>query len=740
MAMKPVTTLKSRLLATALAPVLGLSAFIAAPGVAAAQEAAAPEAGVEVVVVTARKREESSQDVPGSLTAIRGDALTTLTSGGVDIGSAMSARVPSVVVESSFGRTFPRFYIRGLGNTDFDLNASQPVSLIYDEVVQENPILKGFPVFDTQRIEVLRGPQGTLFGRNTPAGIVKFESVRPDDAFGGYARAGIRSFEGRDLEGAVNLPVSDTLALRASGLLQTQDDWVRNTVPTPEAIEFGGFSDFAWRVQGLWTPNDAFSALLNIHGRDFEGTSQLFRANAMTRGRRGLNASFVRDRVTYDGGGGNNQELTSLGGVLRLDYDFGAMTLTSVTGYESVEFLGRGDIDGGSLANGPGVIPFPADTADGIPDHKQITQEVRLSSNGSGPVSWQGGLYLFEEDLTVDTFLGGTTFAAAQQTQDTSSWALFGSATWQVGDRLSVTGGARYSSDEKTITARGGLANFPLTRVNRSDDGFTFDLSAVYELSETTNLYGRLAQGFRAPSFQGRVLFPPPQITSADSETLTSLEGGVKFVSTDRTLRADVSVYAYQIEDMQITAVGGQTNNNRLLNADKGLGNGVEVEVQWLPLSWLALNGSVSYNKTEFDDPTLRSPGCGLPGGCTVLDPVAPGGFSINGNSFPNAPELMANFSAKYTRTIGDGEFYMLTDWSYKGETNFFLYESVEFSEDGFWEGGIRVGYEVGNLEFAAYGRNILDEERLVGGIDFNNLTGFVNQPRVIGAEVKVKF
>lgn len=731
---------KPALLGTALVPALLLATLAATPAAAQTASDEATSDGIEVIVVTARKREESTRDVPGSITAIRGDALTTLTSGGADIGSAMSARVPSVVVESSFGRTFPRFYIRGLGNTDFDLNASQPVSLVYDDVVQENPILKGFPAFDLQRIEVLRGPQGTLFGRNTPAGIVKFESVRPGTGAGSYARLGWRSFSGIDAEGVLDLPASDTFAIRLSGLYQTQDDWVRNTIATPGATEFGRFSDLAWRAQALWRPTDAFSALLNVHGRDFEGTSQLFRANVMTRGRRGLNANFVRDRVTYDGGGGNNQTLESFGGVLRLEYDFGGMMLTSVTGYETVEFLGRGDIDGGSLANGPGVIPFPADTADGIPDHKQVTQELRLSSNGSGPVSWQGGLYFFEEDLTVDTFLGGTTFAAAQQTQDTSSWAVFGSATWELSDRLSVTGGARYSSDEKTITARGGLANFPLTRASRSDDGFTFDLSAVYELSDTVNVYGRLAQGFRAPSFQGRVLFPPPQITAADSETLTSLEGGVKFISTDRTLRADVSVYTYQIEDMQITAVGGQTNNNRLLNADKGLGSGIEAEVQWLPISWLALSGSLSYNKTEFDDPTLRSPGCGLPGGCTVLDPVAPGGFSIDGNSFPNAPEWMANFSAKYTRDIGPGEFYVITDWAYKGETNFFLYESVEFSEDGFWEGGIRVGYNVGNLEFAAYGRNILDEERLVGGIDFNNLTGFVNQPRVVGAEIKVSF
>ncbi len=110
-----------------------------------------------------------------------------INSGGADI-RGLSGRVPSLNIESSFGRTFPRFYIRGLGNTDFDLNASQPVSLIYDDVVLENPILKGFPAFDVDRVEVLRGPQGTLFGRNTPAGIVKFDTVRPDATSRNYMR------------------------------------------------------------------------------------------------------------------------------------------------------------------------------------------------------------------------------------------------------------------------------------------------------------------------------------------------------------------------------------------------------------------------------------------------------------------------------------------------------------------------------------------------------------------------
>ena len=136
------------------------------------------EEGVGEIVVTAQRRSENLQDIPLSVATIDDETLAAINSGGADI-RGLSGRVPSLNIESSFGRTFPRFYIRGLGNTDFDLNASQPVSLVYDDVVLENPILKGFPAFDVDRIEVLRGPQGTLFGRNTPAGIVKFDTVKP---------------------------------------------------------------------------------------------------------------------------------------------------------------------------------------------------------------------------------------------------------------------------------------------------------------------------------------------------------------------------------------------------------------------------------------------------------------------------------------------------------------------------------------------------------------------------------
>src|ERR1041384_2874213 len=151
---------------------------------------------LEEITVTAQKREENVQDVPAAVTDT---AMEVVTAGGQDV-KALSGRVPSLVIESSFGRAFPRFYIRGLGNTDFDLNASQPVSMVYDEVVLENAILKGMPVWDIDRVEVLRGPQGTLFGRNTPAGAIKFESKKPSHDFEANALASYGTFSTLDVK------------------------------------------------------------------------------------------------------------------------------------------------------------------------------------------------------------------------------------------------------------------------------------------------------------------------------------------------------------------------------------------------------------------------------------------------------------------------------------------------------------------------------------------------------------
>ena len=754
------TTPRFTLQLLAAAALLALHAGASAQGTAGSAE----PGKLQTVTVTAERRVENIRDVPSSVTALSGELLEVLNSGGQDVRQ-LAGRVPSLNIESSFGRAFPRFYIRGLGNTDFDLNASQPVSLVFDDVVQENPILKGFPLFDLERIEVLRGPQGTLFGRNSPAGVVKFESAKPGPKFEGYGSLSFGRYSAINAEGAVNLPLSDGAAVRVSMQSQNRDDWARNTFARGPTQEMEGYNDHAARVQVLLAPSKTFSALLNIHGRDLDGSARLFRANLVSAGTNDIVPGFDPAKVSYDGI--NQQKLSSSGASAKLRWDLGEMTLVSITGYEHVKVFSRGDIDGGFGASflgagnfGPGFIPFDAESADGLPKHRQLTQEFRLESSTKGPFTWLGGLYWFDEAINIDSFnyssIGGNVQNGfATQKQDSKAYAVFGSANYEVSPSFKLRGGLRWTKDKKDFVADRLQAppfspTFIGRRTTQTDASNTsFDVSGTWALDRTTNVYARVATGFRAPSIQGRLLFGDT-LSVAKPEKVTSYEAGFKADLLNRSARVAFSAFRYDIKDQQLTAVGGAANFNQLVNAAKGTGQGFELDFQALLTNQLLVSVSGSYNKTRINDKNLRVDACG--GGCTVLDPItapinpAIGKFaptvSIDGNPLPQSPKWVLNFNARYNIPMGNGEAFVLTDWSYRSKINFFLYEATEFTGKSLLEGGVRAGYGWGNgrYEASAFVRNIANQIRVVGGIDFNNNTGFINEPRTYGVAFKANF
>nr|MBO2468752.1 TonB-dependent receptor [Xanthomonadaceae bacterium] len=730
-----------------------LAVLLAAPALHA-QDAAT----LDAIQVTAQRKVENIQDVPVSITSVDAEKLALYGSAGADI-RFLSARVPSLNIESSYGRAFPRFYIRGLGNTDFDLNASQPVSLLYDEVVQESPLLKGFPLFDLERVEVLRGPQGTLFGRNTPAGVVKFESVRPSQEFGGYARLGVGSDAMVNFEGAVGGPLGPRWSARLSALYQRRDDWVDNTLDGAPNEGFEGYDESAVRVQFLYE-GEAFEALLNLHRRDLNGTARLFRANIIQPGTNDLVPGFDREKVSLDGV--NFSDLETWGASARLRWDFDGLVLHSITGYETAESLNRGDIDGGYGAaflpdSGPGVIPFASESADGLPDHEQLTQELRLESAYDGPFNWQAGLFWFREEITIHGFNydslspGNPQAGFAVQQQENTAWAVFASGEYDATDRLKLRGGLRYTRDRKDFAAQvleaapfGAPVGGPY-RVHTDANDVSWDASVVYAVDEDVNLYARVAKGFRAPSIQGRLLFADPGapnggVTTADSEEVLSWELGLKADLWDRRARLGFNLFRYTVDDQQVIAVGGGSNIATLHNADRTIGQGLELDLEAYLTDHLLVTLGSSYNDTEIRDDTLSVAVCAA---CTVTDPLdAAGRALIDGNPLPQAPEWVHNLTARYGVPLAGGELYFLTDWAYRSEVNFFLYESREFRGKSSLEGGLRIGYlwNQGDQEVALFGRNITDQERIVGAIDFNNLTGFLNEPRTWGVEFRTRF
>jgi len=224
----------------------------------------------------------------------------------------------------------------------------------------------------------------------------------------------------------------------------------------------------------------------------------------------------------------------------------------------------------------------------------------------------------------------------------------------------------------------------------------------------------------------------------AQSETITSYEVGFKSELLDRRIRLNGAVYSYTVNDPQFTAVGAGGNNVQLLNAQKGTGRGFEFDAEYVVNENLVLTAGYALADTEIKDRNLAVAVCAA---CTVTDPLNGNGRAlVNGNPFPNAPKYTLDFTARYSIPFGaNGEFFAFTDWSQQGKTNLFLYESKEFNTDGNYEGGLRIGYTRtdGAWEVALFGRNITDEENIKGGIDFNNLTAFVNEPRVIGISLK---
>ncbi|WP_439569477.1 TonB-dependent receptor [Sphingopyxis sp.] len=752
--------------ATAIALVLA-SAGWAAP--AAAQDApttpAADDGTLGEIIVTAQRREENLQDIPVSVDVVSGAKLDAINSGGGDI-RALAGRVPSLNIESSFGRTFPRFYIRGLGNTDFDLNASQPVSLVYDDVVLENPILKGFPIFDIDRVEVLRGPQGTLFGRNTPAGIVKFDSVRPDRD-GGYIKGSYGRFDSINVEGAAGGHLSDTVSARLSAMYQRRSDWVDN-LATPDKNDLEGYEDVAIRGQIQFEPSDAFKLRLTGQYRNFDGTARVFRANIFRPGSNDLifypgvqnpgqppaaPVDFDRNVVRTDGI--NYQKLELYNAAATMDYDLGPVTLTSVTAYWNGNYDSRGDIDGGFGAaflpnSGPGIIPFPAQSQDQVPSLDQFSQEIRIASNG-GAIDYQAGVFYFDEDIDIgsinyDNPTDTTPSVVALQRQESRAWGVFGSVTVPVTEQFKLTAGARYNNDKRdmVVNRTGFFGAIGTGSASVDDENLTWDLSARYEASDSVNVYARVAKGYRAPSIQGRALFVfttvQDAISTADSETIMSYEAGIK-TEFNRRVRFNLSGFVYDLKNAQLTAVGGASNAARLINVDNVHGYGFEAELDARPIDNMTLTAGISYNNARIDDPNAFITGCG--GGCTVTDPVRPGSpgiYSIDGNQLPQAPKWSVNWTAGYGVPVGDGEVYVFTDWAYRSKVNFFLYESAEFNDDHMLEGGLRVGYKTDRYDIAAFVRNITNDVSAVGAIDFNNLTGFVNEPRIWGIEAGYKF
>jgi iron complex outermembrane receptor protein len=406
--------------------------------------------------------------VPVSVAVMKPELLHNLQAAGADTLLSLAGRVPSLNVRSTTGRIFPRFYIRGLGNIDFYLGASQPVSVIQDDDVMEHVVLKSNPAFDIAQVEVLRGPQGSLFGRNTTAGIVKFDTAQPTATWQGQGSASWGSRNAINVDAGVGGPLTadGRISFRLSGLYQHRDNWINNTYTgvsddgtKPGNNVMGGFNerDDAPATARPADRNPVAAAVGPLPRLRRQRLDLLSRFDPEGHAHRAGNLDLTN--VAYDEGGNNPQAYKTKGVSLKAVQDLGSMTLTSITAYEA----SHGPAVATPMAVRRRTSAAPVWRSRGVlRTLNQWSQELRLASPDAARFWQLGGIYFDSRDYTefdqrayflTSNALGGTpnpnNWVLLHNVN--TSWAVFGQASYDLTEKLRFTAGARLSNDTKTL-------------------------------------------------------------------------------------------------------------------------------------------------------------------------------------------------------------------------------------------------------------------------------------------------
>ncbi|MEX0298565.1 MAG: TonB-dependent receptor, partial [Kordiimonas sp.] len=432
----------------------------------------------EEIIITAQKREQDPQDVGISTSVLTGDQMQRY---GFTRSEEVTAFAPGVSTVQPNGEANYAVAMRGVANSDFTTNVESPIAIYVDEVYISQMSGAGFLLFDTERVEMLRGPQGTLFGRNATGGLVHYITAKPKAEFGGYSNISYGSFNRVKIDGAFNLPISETLAARVSVATQQGDGYVTNRI-RPDA-KLNNANDFAGRFQLHFTPSDTFDILLNarygsqdIRTGFFSYVSAINPDSTPTPGQANSNLGGYVDNDgdvnagDFDFPGRNKLKTKGFTGTVNWDFD--DIQLTSITDYQEV----TRDYIEDSDATPVNYFNFFLTT-----DVEQFSEELRLSG-GDEDFNWVTGFYYlnlkindsngiyspgwFEDFLPIafgvtPAELGGTNGLFNPYTTDTSSWSVFAQATYALTEQVSLTGGFRWINENKKHRYRDVLVIFP---------------------------------------------------------------------------------------------------------------------------------------------------------------------------------------------------------------------------------------------------------------------------------------
>ncbi len=684
-------------LKTVTACVCGVLVAHTLPGTSASQERSA----IEEIVVTAQKREQSLQDTPIAVTAFSQDALNDIDA--IDVESLIES-VPTISVTRTDGNAV-QITLRGITSTNNTELGDPAVSFNVDGIYMARPQAASALMFDVERVEVLRGPQGTLYGRNSPAGAINLVTRKPGSEFDGSVGVVAGDYSRRGLKGTLNLPVSETFALRFAALSEQRDSY--NTAGPNSRVSIAADEtpdtddELAGRISALWTPSDDFSWLLTYDSLNSESLQPL--------AVRGLDAPDIR---SADLNIPSSLDMDTTSFRSRIDWNFsetvGLSYLASVNSLD-IDFEFSGLLGGANRTRNS--------------ENESTSHELQLKTlDANAAFEWILGAFWFEENTDNDFIIDINPFFGLrfrQPDRSSEAAALFGQGTYHFNDTTSLTFGFRQSDDTKediggsNQICPGGvdpITNcFPTTNNTRDNswDEPTWRVQLDWNGTENTFFYGSVATGYKAGGFgdQGTPDY--------DQETLLNYELGMKSDLADGTLRINTALYYSDYEDLQVTAVegtGGATAAAVTRNAASATIKGLETEFTWLPNGNSRFQGFVSYMDAQFGD---------FPGG---VDTVFAEGVIQNfgGNTLPFSPEwsLLLAYDIDFSLPNG-GTIRPRVSLASKDE--YFLRAVNRPGDDlqdshSIIDASIRYTSPNGNWSVEAFGKNLGDEGVKVNG------------------------
>jgi len=653
----------------------GLMLAMAAPVAAQTAPAQSGFATLEEIVVTARRRSEALQDTPVAVTAFTAEALEARS---VETLDNIARFTPNIRFDGaaalSGGNYNATVFIRGIGQNDFAIFSDPGVGFYVDGVYYARSIGGIMDAVDLASVEVLRGPQGTLFGKNTIGGAVLINTQRPTDDLSGRVELTTGRFSRLDVKGVVNVPLADGKVLTrlsvsslnrdgyAKRLSDGQDMGDRNadsarlqiTTNVTEDIDFHLVGDMT-RAREHSAPNKllAVAPAPGLTGVPFlvnyNNLVAPTRGVVAPNGQRTLNSSFITDSpFTTWGTGPNVNDLDLWGLAGTLTWNLGNVEAKSITAYRELEATFARDGDN---------TPFTYRETFNDDDQWQFSQEVQLSGDAmDGRFTWIGGVYYFTEegtdDARADLAMGlwpplGPPLSPATlilNRIDNTSYAVFGQGNFKLTDDLSMTVGARWNRDKKWISVfnRRQRDQVIFTNVQRSGNwnAFTPKLGLEYKAGSDALLYASAGKGFKSGGYNARPLADESEVTQYEPETIWTYEVGAKTGWLDNRLIVNVAGYLSKYDNIQLTV--NQTPRNFVANAAKGTIKGAELEVRAKPAKGLDFDLAVGYTDAQYDEV-----GSGL--GPTQVLPIT------KAAKFVKTPKWTASTGLQYTHDLGDG-------------------------------------------------------------------------------------